>query len=118
MGRQADHVVLAHFSQRYSRLPVLPQSAFEAGANITVAFDLMTVHLDQLGACPSLLPLLNIALKQVNDKYEVADDEPVTHQEDDVETTGADADDDFDFSSDSSSSDSQSGQAKKRKVEP
>lgn len=58
---EAKFTLLTHFSQRYSRIPVLTGPAFETNrATLGVAFDHMTVRPDQLHRLPSFSPVLQL----------------------------------------------------------
>jgi ribonuclease Z len=52
----AKHVVLTHFSSRYSYTPQLPLYLFQAG-NISLARDFMVARFNELEHLPKLLPL-------------------------------------------------------------
>jgi len=53
---RAKHVVLTHFSSRYSYTPQLPHYLFEVG-NIGLARDFMVARFNELEHLPKLLPL-------------------------------------------------------------
>lgn len=62
----AKHVILTHFSSRYSRICPLPDYLFEeeqkkeqknGHKNVGVAMDNMLVHFDRLSHLPKILPV-------------------------------------------------------------
>ena len=58
---EAKFILLTHFSQRYSRIPVMTSAAFETNRSIVgVAFDHMTVRPDQLHRLPAFAPVLQL----------------------------------------------------------
>lgn len=73
VGRDANayHTLLTHFSQRYPKIPVIDESF---SGHVGVAFDLMTVRLQDLPRLPLLVP----AVKLLFDEAVGDDDHPIT----------------------------------------
>ncbi|PRP87102.1 zinc phosphodiesterase ELAC protein 2 isoform 1 [Planoprotostelium fungivorum] len=65
---RAKHIVLTHFSQRYPRLPIL--NAEDKG-RVSVAFDLMTLDLKDMGFAPCLNDALRVIFME--DEVEAGD---------------------------------------------
>jgi len=53
---RAKHVILSHFSTRYSRVPELPNYLLEAG-NVSIAMDYMVANFETLPLLPRMLPV-------------------------------------------------------------
>lgn len=70
MGKkmQAKFTLLTHFSQRYAKLPRLPD---EVGQTVGIAFDNMEVRVGELGVLPLLYPALKIMFAEACDELDV-----------------------------------------------
>ena len=63
---KARTILLTHFSQRYPKIPIIcsgedsapGDNSTEDSSNVAVAFDLMTLNLDQMEWAHHLLPVL------------------------------------------------------------
>ncbi|KAI1733292.1 beta-lactamase superfamily domain-containing protein [Ditylenchus destructor] len=52
----AKHMILTHFSSRYTKCPLIPDYVVEQG-NISIAMDFMIASFDRLDTYPKLLPI-------------------------------------------------------------
>ncbi|KAI1714534.1 tRNA (Guanine-1)-methyltransferase domain-containing protein [Ditylenchus destructor] len=52
----AKHIILTHFSSRYTKCPIIPDYVVEQG-NISIAMDFMIASFDRLNTYPRLLPI-------------------------------------------------------------
>lgn len=63
----AKFILLTHFSQRYSKIPMLPFKEGEGGADFTrvgIAYDFMVMSLSQLTLLPLFYPSLNLMFSE------------------------------------------------------
>ena len=69
---QSNFTLLTHFSQRYSKLPKLPdpEHTDHDFSRIGVAYDFMTINLSKLKLLPLLLPSLNIIFSEFREQLE------------------------------------------------
>ena len=56
LNMKAKFTLLTHFSQRYTKMPLLDE--IKGNPNVGIAFDMMTVHPDNMKFIPSIYPAL------------------------------------------------------------